>query len=38
VRAAARADPTVSIREAVLQTINISKECETDPTRISFSV
>src|SRR6202040_2903782 len=37
-RGAARADPAVSIREAVPPAINISKECETEPTRMSFSL
>src|ERR1700720_5007639 len=35
---AARADPAISIREAVPPAINISKECETEPTRMSFSL
>src|SRR6266853_6961163 len=37
-RGAARADPAASIREAVPPAINISKECETEPMRMSFSV
>src|SRR5258708_40257597 len=37
-RGAVRADPAVSIREAVPPAINISKECETEPTRMSFSL
>src|SRR5262245_43986889 len=36
-RGAARADPAASIREAVPPAINISKECETEPMRMSFS-
>src|SRR5437762_676909 len=36
-RGAARADPPASIREAVPPAINISKECETEPMRMSFS-
>src|SRR6266550_3898654 len=36
-RGAARADPRASIREAVPPAINISKECETEPMRMSFS-
>src|ERR1700730_2234897 len=36
--ACARADPAASIREAVPPAINISKECETEPMRMSFSV
>src|SRR5882672_2133153 len=35
-RGAARADPAASTREAVPPAINISKECETEPTRMSF--
>src|SRR5271167_822324 len=35
---AACADPAASIRKAVPPAINISKECETEPTRMSFSV
>src|SRR6266481_133061 len=35
-RGAARADPAASIREAVPPAINISKECETEPMRMSF--
>src|SRR5215469_1019116 len=34
---AARADPAASIREAVPPAINISKQCETEPMRMSFS-
>jgi hypothetical protein len=37
-RGAARADPAASIREAVPPAINISKECETEPMRMSLSV
>src|SRR3977135_901937 len=37
-RGAARADPAASTREAVPPAINISKECETEPTRMSFSL
>src|SRR5580658_5174104 len=37
-RGAARADPAASIREAVPPAINIGKECETEPMRMSFSV
>src|ERR1700682_5020100 len=37
-RGAARADPAASIREAVPPAINISKECETEPMRMSFSL
>src|SRR5438128_3225372 len=33
---AARAGPAARIREAVPQAINISKECETEPMRMSF--
>src|SRR5690242_17354588 len=36
-RGAVRADPAASIREAVPPAINISKECETEPMRMSFS-
>src|SRR3984893_8409250 len=36
-RGSARADPAASIREAVPPAINISKECETEPMRMSFS-
>src|SRR6266567_2675013 len=36
-RGAVRADPASSIREAVPPAINISKECETEPMRMSFS-
>src|SRR5438477_1000519 len=36
-RGAARADPAAGIREAVPPAINISKECETEPMRMSFS-
>src|ERR1700726_4325748 len=36
-RGAARADPAASIREAVPPAIDISKECETEPLRMSFS-
>src|SRR5881275_970168 len=36
-RGAARADPAASIREAVPPAINISKECETESMRMSFS-
>src|SRR5882724_1300552 len=36
-RGAAPADPPASIREAVPPAINISKECETEPMRMSFS-
>jgi hypothetical protein len=36
-RGAARADPATSIRETVPPAINISKECETEPMRMSFS-
>src|SRR5206468_11477489 len=36
--ACARADPAASVREAVPPAINISKECETEPMRMSFSV
>src|SRR4029077_18775172 len=36
-RGAARADPAASIREAVPPAINISKESETEPMRMSFS-
>src|SRR5260370_42268080 len=36
-RGAARADPAASIREAVRPAINISKACETEPMRMSFS-
>src|SRR6478736_8195310 len=36
-RGAARADPAASIREVVPPAINISKECETEPMRMSFS-
>src|SRR6476660_4066984 len=36
-RGAARADPAANIREAVPPAINISKECETEPMRMSFS-
>src|ERR1700720_4694801 len=36
-RGAARADPAASTREAVPPAINISKECETEPMRMSFS-
>src|SRR6266566_8432764 len=36
-RRAVRADPAASIREAVPPAINISKECETEPMRMSFS-
>src|SRR5207302_11082913 len=36
-RGAARADPPAGIREAVPPAINISKECETEPMRMSFS-
>src|SRR5712692_9051533 len=36
-RGAARADPAASIRETVPPAINISKECETEPMRMSFS-
>src|SRR5882762_6537762 len=35
-RGAARADPAASIREAVPPAINIRKECETEPMRMSF--
>src|ERR1700746_41445 len=34
---AARAGPATRIREAVPQAVNISKECETGPMRMSFS-
>src|SRR5580765_1286561 len=34
---AVRTDPAASIREAVPPAINISKECETEPMRMSFS-
>src|SRR6201989_3025530 len=36
-RGAARADPAASIRDAMPPAINISKECETEPKRMSFS-
>src|SRR5213596_1465408 len=36
-RGAVRADPAASIREAVPPAINIRKECETEPMRMSFS-
>src|SRR6476620_9033090 len=36
-RGAVGADPAASIREAVPPAINISKECETEPMRMSFS-
>src|SRR5204863_4610395 len=36
-RGAAREDPAASIRGAVPPAINISKECETEPMRMSFS-
>src|SRR5215469_1509117 len=36
-RGAVRADPAANIREAVPPAINISKECETEPMRMSFS-
>src|SRR5690349_3623748 len=36
-RGAACADPATSIREAVPPAINISKECETEPMRMSFA-
>src|SRR5436305_14745471 len=36
-RGAARADPATKIRETGPPAINISKECETEPMRMSFS-
>src|ERR1700719_830213 len=36
-RGAARADSAASTREAVPPAINISKECDTEPMRMSFS-
>src|SRR5438876_8097151 len=36
-RGAARADPATNIRETVPPAINIRKECETEPMRMSFS-
>src|SRR5438067_10763328 len=36
-RGAAQADPAASTREAVPPATNISKECETEPMRMSFS-
>jgi hypothetical protein len=37
-RGAAREDPAISSTEAVPPAINISKGCETEPVRMSFSV